>query len=99
MPRLFGLTDRGTMEVGMRADLNVIDLEKLSVGRPVAHADLPAGGWRFLQPVAGYRATIVNGVQTRAHDRDTGQRPGRLVRDRADQPTISDTWMTGAMFV
>ena len=78
--QLYGLTDRGTIEVGMRADLNVIDLEKLSVGRPVAHTDLPAGGWRFLQPVVGYRATIVNGVQTRADDRDTGQRPGRLVR-------------------
>jgi N-acyl-D-amino-acid deacylase len=78
--QLYGFTDRGTIEVGQRADVNVIDLERLVVGRPVMHADLPAGGQRYLQPVAGYLATIVGGVQTRAEDRDTGARPGRLVR-------------------
>jgi N-acyl-D-amino-acid deacylase len=78
--RLYGLTDRGTLEVGMRADVNVIDLERLTVKRPVAHHDLPAGGMRFLQPVSGYVATIVNGVQTRSMDTDTGERPGRLLR-------------------
>jgi N-acyl-D-aspartate/D-glutamate deacylase len=78
--RLYGLTDRGTIEVGMRADLNVIDLDNLTVKRPVAVADLPAGGWRFLQPVTGYVATVVNGVQTRDASGDTGARPGRLLR-------------------
>jgi N-acyl-D-amino-acid deacylase len=78
--RLYGFADRGTLEVGQRADLNVIDLDNLTVGRPVMHADLPAGGQRYLQPVSGYLATIVGGVQTRAHDADTGERPGRLVR-------------------
>ena len=78
--RLYGLRDRGTLEVGMRADVNVIDLDRLTVRRPVAHADLPAGGFRFLQPVEGYVATFVNGVQTRSHDTDTGARPGRLLR-------------------
>lgn len=78
--RLYGLTDRGTIEVGMRADLNVIDLDNLTVERPVATVDLPAGGWRFLQPVSGYVATFVNGVQTRADGVDTGERPGRLIR-------------------
>jgi N-acyl-D-amino-acid deacylase len=77
--RLYGFADRGTLEVGQRADLNVIDLDNLTVGRPVMHADLPAGGQRYLQPVSGYLATIVGGVQTRAHDADTGERPGRLV--------------------
>ena len=81
--RLYGLNDRGTLEVGMRADLNVIDLENLTVGRPVTHADLPAGGVRFLQPVSGYTATVVNGVQTRANGEDTGERPGRLIRSGA----------------
>ena len=75
-----GLHDRGTLEVGMRADVNVIDMERLTVRRPVAHHDLPAGGMRFLQPVSGYVATIVNGVQTRSMDTDTGERPGRLLR-------------------
>ncbi len=81
--RLYGLTDRGTIEVGMRADLNVIDFENLSVGRPATHADLPAGGVRFLQPVTGYLATFVNGVQTRSDGADTGERPGRLIRNRS----------------
>jgi N-acyl-D-aspartate/D-glutamate deacylase len=77
---LYGFADRGTIEIGRRADLNVIDLEHLTVRRPVMHADLPAGGQRYLQPVSGYVATVVDGVQTRANDRDTGERPGRLVR-------------------
>ena len=64
----------------MRADINVIDLDRLTVGRPVAHHDLPAGGMRYLQPVAGYLATFVNGVQTRENDADTGERPGGLIR-------------------
>ena len=79
--QLYGFSDRGTIEVGRRADLNVIDLDQLSVRRPVMHADLPAGGQRYLQPVSGYLATVVAGVQTRSNDTDTGERPGRLVRN------------------
>jgi N-acyl-D-aspartate/D-glutamate deacylase len=78
--QLYGFDDRGTIEVGRRADLNVIDLEHLTVRRPAVHADLPAGGQRYLQPVSGYVATVVAGAQTRANDEDTGSRPGRLVR-------------------
>jgi len=78
--RLYGFADRGTIELGQRADLNVIDLDHLTVGRPVMHADLPAGGQRYLQPVSGYVATLVGGTQTRSNDRDTGDRPGRLLR-------------------
>jgi N-acyl-D-amino-acid deacylase len=77
---LYGFADRGTIAAGMRADLNVIDLDNLTVRRPVVHADLPAGGQRYLQPVSGYVATVVAGVQTRANDADTGARPGRLLR-------------------
>jgi N-acyl-D-aspartate/D-glutamate deacylase len=81
--RLYGFEDRGTIAVGARADLNVIDLEHLTVRRPEVHADLPAGGQRYLQPVSGYLATVVGGVQTRSNDSDTGERPGRLVRGPA----------------
>ena len=77
---LYGLTDRGTLEVGMRADLNVIDMDALSVAMPVSHCDLPAGGARLLQKTFGYEATLLNGVITRRRDQDTGARPGRLVR-------------------
>ena len=77
---LYGMTDRGSLEVGKRADINVIDFERLSLGALEVRSDLPAGGSRILQPASGYLATFVNGVQTRLNDRDTGARPGRLVR-------------------
>jgi len=78
--QLYGLKDRGTLEPGMRADINVIDMSALSVAKPESHCDLPAGGARLLQSVSGYEATILNGVVTRRNDQDTGARPGRLVR-------------------
>ena len=75
-----GLTDRGTLEVGKRADINVIDVDNLRIHPPRPCDDLPAGGRRILQDATGYVATIVNGVVTRRSDVDTGARPGRLVR-------------------
>ncbi|WP_430415747.1 N-acyl-D-amino-acid deacylase family protein [Parasphingorhabdus sp.] len=77
---LYGFSDRGSLEVGKRADINVIDFEKLSVAPPVAYQDLPAGGTRVMQPVSGYIATYCNGILIRKNDQDTGARPGRLVR-------------------
>jgi N-acyl-D-aspartate/D-glutamate deacylase len=75
-----GLTDRGTLEVGKKADINVIDLDHLTLRPPHPADDLPAGGRRILQDASGYVATIVSGVVTRRDDSDTGARPGRLVR-------------------
>jgi N-acyl-D-aspartate/D-glutamate deacylase len=80
---LYGLGDRGTLEVGKRADLNLIDFDNLSLGELQVRTDLPAGGSRILQGASGYLATFVNGVRTRANDADTGARPGRLVRATA----------------
>jgi N-acyl-D-amino-acid deacylase len=77
---LYGLTDRGALRVGLRADINVIDLERLRLGPPRMEFDLPLGGGRLLQPATGYLATIVAGVVTRRNDEDTGARPGRLIR-------------------
>jgi N-acyl-D-aspartate/D-glutamate deacylase len=77
-----GLDDRGTIAVGKKADVNVIDLVNLVLHSPRSVDDLPAGGRRILQDASGYKATIVNGVVTRRDDRDTGARPGRLVRSR-----------------
>lgn len=77
---LFGLTDRGTIELGKKADLNVIDLNALTLHPAAMAYDLPAGGRRILQGASGYAATIVNGTVTRRMDVDTGARPGRLVR-------------------
>ncbi|MHA7651459.1 N-acyl-D-amino-acid deacylase family protein [Mycobacterium sp. ML4] len=77
---LFGLTDRGTIEPGKKADLNVIDLTALTLHPAAMAYDLPAGGRRILQGASGYAATIVSGTVTRRKDVDTGARPGRLVR-------------------
>ncbi len=77
---VLGLTDRGSIAEGMRADINVIDFENLRLLAPHAENDLPAGGRRLLQSAEGYVATIVNGVITRRNGADTGERPGRLVR-------------------
>lgn len=79
---LYGLNDRGSIEVGKRADLNVIDFDNLTIQAPFVRHDLPAGGSRVLQPSTGYKATLVNGTVTRLDDSDTGERPGRLVRSR-----------------
>lgn len=75
-----GLEDRGRLKVGMRADINVIDYDTLSIGAPRMVRDLPAGGQRLLQPAQGFRATFVAGRQVIDNDRVTDERPGRLVR-------------------
>jgi N-acyl-D-aspartate/D-glutamate deacylase len=79
---LYGLGDRGVLAPGLRADINVIDFDRLTLGRPYAVNDLPAGGQRFLQSASGYVATIVAGEAVREQDQDTGARPGRLIRGR-----------------
>jgi N-acyl-D-aspartate/D-glutamate deacylase len=79
---LYGLTDRGRVAEGLRADLNVIDLPALKLYAPRAVNDLPAGGTRLVQDATGYRATIVKGEVTRRDGADTGARPGRLLRNR-----------------
>jgi N-acyl-D-aspartate/D-glutamate deacylase len=76
----YGLHDRGTVVVGKRADLNVIDLEGLQLHAPRMVHDLPAGGRRLVQHVDGYRYTVVAGEVTFDNGEPTGARPGRLVR-------------------
>jgi len=77
---LFGLSDRGVIEVGKKADFNVIDMDALMLETPRMVYDLPAGGRRLVQGARGYDATVVSGVVTRRHGADTGARPGRLIR-------------------
>ncbi|BAM86629.1 putative N-acyl-D-amino-acid deacylase family protein [Bradyrhizobium oligotrophicum S58] len=75
-----GLDDRGLIAPGYKADVNVIDYDRLHLHPPKVHYDLPVGGRRLMQEVDGYDATIVSGVVTRRHGEATGARPGRLVR-------------------
>ncbi|PKL77008.1 MAG: amidohydrolase [Candidatus Melainabacteria bacterium HGW-Melainabacteria-1] len=78
--RFIGLTDRGTLAPGQKADLNIIDFEALRLLPPRLIADLPAGGKRLMQDAEGYRATIVSGVVIAEGGQLTGAMPGRLVR-------------------
>ena len=75
-----GLMDRGVIQVGKKADINVIDFDQLAVEMPYAVDDLPAGGRRLLQKAQGYRTTLVSGVVTYRDGQFTGATPGRLVR-------------------
>ena len=78
--RYLGLADRGVIAPGMRADINVIDPKRLSVGTPHLVRDLPAGGKRFLQKGEGYLGTWVAGRCVQRDGTITAARPGRLVR-------------------
>lgn len=75
-----GFTDRGRLEVGKKANINVINHSELRLYAPRMVKDLPGGGQRLLQDAKGYVATIVNGVPVVENDQLTGDLPGRLVR-------------------
>jgi len=76
----FGLNDRGSLEVGKKADVNIIDYAHLRVQKPEVIYDLPAGGRRLVQHVDGYKATFVSGVPVFENGQHTGALPGKLVR-------------------
>jgi N-acyl-D-aspartate/D-glutamate deacylase len=78
--RAVGLSDRGIVAPGMKADLNVIDFDKLKVSRPKMAFDLPAGGKRLLQGASGYVATIVSGEIVYRDGEAMDALPGKLVR-------------------
>jgi N-acyl-D-amino-acid deacylase len=77
---LYGLTDRGHIAPGKRADINIIDFEKLNFTMPYMAYDLPAQGRRLVQQAIGYDATFVAGIQITDSDQFTGALPGNLVR-------------------
>jgi N-acyl-D-aspartate/D-glutamate deacylase len=76
----FGLSDRGRLAPGLRADVNLIDFAKLRLHKPELVHDMPAGGRRFVQRVNGYSATLVAGTPIFESGKATGALPGRLVR-------------------
>ena len=80
---LYGLHDRGVIEVGKKADINVIALNDLSLQMPYVANDLPTGAPRLLQRAEGYVVTLVAGQITNRNGHDTGARPGKLVRRSA----------------
>ena len=76
----FGLTDRGRLAPGLRADLNLIDFDALKLHKPELVHDMPANGRRFVQHVDGYEATLVAGQPIFERGEHTGALPGKLVR-------------------
>ena len=87
--RLAGLNDRGRLAVGYKADLNLIDFDRLKLHIPSVRHDLPAGGRRLHQGAEGYVATIVSGVVTYRNGEATGALPGRLVRGQRELEAAS----------
>ena len=79
--RIIGLQDRGRIEPGLRADLNVIDLDRVREELPEYVHDFPGGAGRFIQRAQGYKATICNGQRILADDKHTGARAGQVIRN------------------
>jgi N-acyl-D-aspartate/D-glutamate deacylase len=77
---LYGLNDRGVIGPGKKADLNVIDLDRLTLRLPEVVYDRPTAAPRVIQRADGYVATIVSGEVTLCDGEHTDARPGRLVR-------------------
>jgi N-acyl-D-aspartate/D-glutamate deacylase len=88
---LYGLHDRGLLAPGYKADLNVIDYERLSLDLPRLVFDLPAGGRRLIQKAAGYEVTVCGGVVTFEHGEHTGAHPGSLIRGEQAAPKVAST--------
>lgn len=82
--RVIGLNDRGLLTPGMKADLNVINLQQLSERMPQIVHDFPNNAPRFIQKAVGYRATVCNGAVILENDEHTGARGGRVLRHGRD---------------
>lgn len=80
------LGDRGRIAPGYKADINVIDYDRLTLGTPRVVRDLPAGGKRIDQPTSGYAATLVSGQIIRRNDEATAALPGQLIRGSRPVP-------------
>ena len=81
--RVLGLTDRGVLAPGKRADVNVFDFEQVSELQPEMVYDFPGGAPRYIQRGRGYRAVLVNGEIALEHDELTGARSGHILRQRS----------------
>ena len=81
--RVLGFTDRGTLQPGAKADVNVIDLARVAERQPQMVHDFPGGAPRLIQKAVGYKATVCNGVPILQDDEHTGERAGRVLRNPA----------------
>jgi N-acyl-D-amino-acid deacylase len=86
--RFYGMQDRGVLEPGMKADVNVIDFEGLHIHAPEMVYDLPADGKRLIQKIDGYRYTVQSGEVTFEDGKPTGSLPGKLIRGPQPAPSV-----------
>ncbi len=80
--RIIGLQDRGSLEVVKRADINIIDIDKLAERQPTRVRDFPGGAPRFIQRANGYQATLVNGTVILENDELTNEAGGQIIRNK-----------------
>ena len=78
--QLLGINDRGLLVEGLKADINIIDFDNLSIHEPEIVNDLPAGGRRLVQKASGYSYTIVSGEVAFKDGEATGKLNGQLIR-------------------
>lgn len=89
--RAYGLTDRGVVAPGYKADFNLIDFDRLRARAPELVYDLPTGGRRLVQRAEGYRHTFVSGIETMRDGEATGALPGGLLRGQRTDPRANLT--------
>jgi len=78
--RIIGLKDRGLLQPGMRADVNVLDPDSVTELQPEIVNDFPGGAPRYIQRSKGYKATLVNGEVNVREGEHTGVRAGHVLR-------------------
>lgn len=77
---LFGIADRGLLQQGKFADVNVIDLEHMRLTLPEYRYDFPGGAGRYVQRATGYDYTLVNGQVFMEAGEPTGALAGVTLR-------------------
>lgn len=88
--RVVGLGDRGVLAEGMKADINVINLEALTELQPTIVHDFPGGAPRYIQKARGYKATLVNGQVNIRDDKPTGARAGQVLRHKTEMAVAAE---------
>ena len=80
--RIIGLQDRGSLEMGKRADINIIDIDQLAERQPIR---VHTFCWcaEFIQRAIGYQNTIVNGQVILENDELTGNVGGQIIRNQS----------------
>ena len=87
----YGLNDRGLIEVGRNADINIFELDKLQLMPEIQVRDTPGGSWRFTREAAGFRTTMVRGEITCDNGEYTGARPGTCLQAHSEQVKLAET--------